>query len=271
MNCKKINEKFVDFLTGEADPKTRQEIQAHLAACASCREELESLSAAWTKLGVLPEEQPSNFLRTRFYTMLETYKQTLEPEKPILGLKRLFADGIERFWPRRPVFQFALSLLLLVAGLGGGFLLNSSRQGTKEITRLHQEVQDLRQEMTLSLLTQSSPSARLSGVSLTSQIKNPNAKTVEALLSTLDSDPNVNVRLAAVDALYLFSSYPQVREGLIQSLSRQTSPLVQVSLINLLIEIRERRAAEALKQLIQDEKLTPEVKQKAELGLQQLI
>jgi anti-sigma factor RsiW len=271
MNCKKINKKFVDFLTGEADPKTRHEIQAHLSECSSCREELESLSAAWTKLGVLPEEQPSNNLRTRFYTMLETYKQTLEQEKPAPGLKKLFVDWIERFWPRRPVFQFALSLLLLCAGLGGGYILNSGKQGTQQIAQLHEEVQNLRQEMTLSLLTQPSPSARLTGVSLTSQIKNPNAKTVEALLNTLDSDPNVNVRLAAVDALYLFSNYPQVRDGLIQSLSNQTSPLVQVSLINLLIEIRERRAADALKQLIRDEKLNPEVKQKAQAGLQQLI
>jgi hypothetical protein len=36
------------------------------------------------------------------------------------------------------------------------------------------------------------------------------------------------------------------------------------------VEIRERRAAEALHTLIQDEKLNPEVKKRAEIGLARL-
>jgi hypothetical protein len=73
-----------------------------------------------------------------------------------------------------------------------------------------------------------------------------------------------------VDALYLFHENPTVKEGLIQSLSSQTSPLIQVSLIDLMVNMRERRSIESLKQLIQDEKLNPDVKNHAERGIQQL-
>jgi HEAT repeat protein len=86
----------------------------------------------------------------------------------------------------------------------------------------------------------------------------------------LNRDPNVNVRLAAVDALYLFYDHPEVKEGLIHSLAGQTSALVQMSLVNLLVEIRERRAVEALERLIQDQNLNPKVKKRAEMGLTQL-
>jgi len=93
---------------------------------------------------------------------------------------------------------------------------------------------------------------------------------LDALLQALDNDPNVNVRLAAADALYLFASNPEVKEGLLKSLARQESPLVQSALIDLLVVSREQRAVQALKTLIGGEKLRPEIKKKAELGIQQL-
>jgi hypothetical protein len=43
-----------------------------------------------------------------------------------------------------------------------------------------------------------------------------------------------------------------------------------VALIDLLVGVREKRAVEAFKTLIQNEKLNPDVKQKAQLGIQQL-
>ena len=71
MKCIQIKSRFSAYLTGEVDEIGREEIQNHVTECSSCRDELESLSAIWTKLGVLPEEQPGNEMRHRFYKMLE--------------------------------------------------------------------------------------------------------------------------------------------------------------------------------------------------------
>ena len=128
----------------------------------------------------------------------------------------------------------------------------------------------MRRTMAVSLLQQPSSSERLRGVSYTSQLKEPGQGTLNTLLQTLDNDPNVNVRLAAADALYLFASYPEVKDGLVQSLARQESPLVQSALIDLLVAGREKRAVEALKTLIGGGQVHPEIKKKAELGIQQL-
>jgi HEAT repeat protein len=124
--------------------------------------------------------------------------------------------------------------------------------------------------MAVSLLDQPSAVERLRGVNWSARLKKPNEETLQALLNTLNRDPNVNVRLAAIDALYLFYNYPLVREGLLQSFAKQTSPLVQVALIDLIIEMRERRAIESLKQLIEENTLNPDVKQRAEQGIQLL-
>ena len=270
MKCKNIKGKFADFLINDLDDTFKKEVQSHLKSCTACREELESLSETWTKLEVLPEEHPSNGLRTRFYSMLEDYKKSLKHERKPSFLNRLIDAWHSSWWLRRPAFQAAFTLLVLMVGLAIGYILNLNGQSKAELARIRQEVQGMRQTLAVSLLDQSSPSERLKGISLSYQVENPDKKTIVALLETLNSDPNVNVRLAAVDALYLFYGNPDVKEGLIHSLSKQSSPLVQVALIDLIITMHERRSIEALKTLIQDEKLNPDVKQRAEQGIQQL-
>jgi anti-sigma factor RsiW len=271
MSCEKTREKFADFLAGEIEDESRALIQAHLSACPACREEMESLSTIWTKLGVLPKEQPGPALRQRFYEMLEAYKDGLDEARTGPGLRRTISGWFERVMPRQPVYQFALSLILLAAGLGAGYLLNGSRPAAKnEIAALHSEVTDMRRTVAISMLKQASPSERLMGVSWSSRLESPDEETLQALLEVLDHDPNVSVRLAAVDALYLFYDNPRVKAGLIESLAGQTSPLVQISLINLLVEIRERRAVKALEQLIQNKRLNPRVRERAEMVLAKL-
>ena len=271
MNCKEIKDKFPDYLIGDLDVTGEKNIKNHAATCASCREELENLTETWTKLGVLPEEQPGENLRENFYTMLESYKAGLEQKKQGFGTKKWLDSLFGKIWPRRPVFQFAFTLFLLLIGFSIGLFLPTANPDNTERRELRQEVRDLRQSAALAMLKLDSSSERIRGVSFSTQVKNPDQKTLVALLDTLNHDPNVNVRLSAVDALYLFSNEPLVKEGLIQSLSQQESPLVQIALIDLIADIREKRAVKALKELIKQQKVNPVVKKQAELSIQELI
>lgn len=262
MNCEKAKEQFADYLVGDIEPAAEAEIRGHIASCASCREELEGLSAVWAKLAVLPQEQPSGRLRADFYAMLEDYKR-----KPANRFAAFWKD----FWSfRKPAYGFSFGLALLIIGVAAGVFLTAV-SGSGKVTTLHQELQDMRRTVALSMLDRPSAAERLEGVIWSAGLDKPGEKTIVALVKKLDDDPNVNVRLAAVDALYLFRDDPAVKESLIRSLAKQESPLVQVALIDLLVEIRERRAADALKQLIGNVKLAPQVKEHAELGLKQII
>lgn len=270
MKCKPIKELFPDFLVGDLDQDKQDIVRRHLAECESCRTEVENLSAVWTKLGVLPEQHPGEGLRSRFYSMLESQKRNLIKEEErksfLVKLQKKFRD----LWPKHPAFQAAFSFLFLALGLTVGLLLRPGTAPSSEIAQLRQEMQDMRQAWAVSLLEQESPSERLRGVSISSRMDEPDEKLLNALFETLNNDPNINVRLSAVDALYLFHNNSEVKEGLIDSLSRQNSSLVQIELINLMVSLRERRAADALKTLIQDEKIDPAVKTRAEQGIQEL-
>jgi len=270
MKCNEVTELFSDYLAGNLDEAAQAEMQAHFASCSSCRQEAESLSALWQKLGALPEQQPSDAMRARFYAALAAYQQGLSKARSAPGWRETFSGWLEHWWPRQPVFQFGLALLFLGVGSFLGNRISVEENRNREISQMRDEVHNMRQLVTLSLLQQQSPSERLRGVSWSYRVGEPDAEVLSALLETLNHDPNVNVRLAAVDAFSRFSDQPAVRQGLIESLSKQRSPLIQIALIDLLIERRERLAVETFRQLKENELIDNAVRQRIEWGMQQL-
>jgi len=263
MKCEEIRDFMLEILDGESDAADRGLFETHIAGCPACAEEFRRLNETWTRLGVLALERPSAALSDRFYAMLEA-----EPKK---RARPSFAEA----WAAlrlRPAVRFGAALILVLAGIGGGFLVGSrgAASGGSRIESLSREVQDMRQSMAETLLQQASSSERIRGVGYMEKVQAPGRRTIDALLQTLDSDPSVNVRLAAADALYLFAGQPGVKEGVIRSLAGQVSPSVQVALIDLLVDMREKRAVEALKLLAGNAKLNPDVRRKAELGVRQL-
>ncbi len=270
MKCNEARELFPDFWAGTLDETAQSKIRWHLASCAACRDENESLSTLWTKLGELPEQKPSAALRPRFYAMLEGYQQGLDQAKPSRHWREVMDRWLGSLMPRRPALQFGLAAVLLTVGVLGGYFLKPSVSNRDELAQLREEVHDMRQMVTVSLLKQQSAVERLKGVSWSNQVVHPDQELLSALLQTLNYDPNVDVRLAAVDALYRFSSDPTVRKGLIETLSRQDSPLVQIAVIDLLVQLQERQSIDVLKRLTRDQELNQAVRQRAQWGLQKL-
>lgn len=263
MNCKKIRSRFTDYLMEDMDPDFLADLEKHIRSCPDCRAELNRLRSVWRELDAIPKSDPSPMLRSRFYAMLEHEKQ--RAAHPRAGSVWSSLDRwLTAWWPRRPVVQFAASFAVLLIGLWLGGQFAASPIQKSEMKQLRSEVRDMRQLMSLSLMNQPSSVKRIQGVSLTRKVSNPDADLLQALFETLQSDPNVNVRLAAVDALFLFRNHPGVRDRLSKSLTTQDSPLVQVALIDLLAGMREQKALDALKSLIQKEGIHPEVREYAE-------
>jgi hypothetical protein len=270
MTCSQLHELIPDYLAGSLARAAHEEAAAHLAACASCRHEVESLGATWAQLGRLPMEQPSEAMRPRFYAMLEAYERGLQSEPRALSLRERFNTWLEPWWPKQPAWQLAFSAAFLLLGLFIGQRFTASNQSAGEIAQMRQDLQSMQQMVALSLLQQSSPSDRLAGVSWVNQMQAPDREVLGLLLRTLTEDPNVNVRLAAAEALSVYGNEDLVRQGIVAALPRQTSPLVQIRLIKLLIELREKNAHAALQQLVQNERLNHEVRKQVEIGLKEL-
>ena len=278
MKCEQVREQFPDYLIEEIAASTRAEIDAHLGSCAACREEVASLNAIRTRLASLPDEEPSPASATNFHAMLEAYRQGMKEATGDSSRRRTLADWLGGLWSQQRVLQFAIAILLFAFGvlIGPSFARLQDYHAVVAATndpafaRLRQEVSDMRQLVALALLLQASASERLRGVPWSHRLAQPDEQVLSALLRALDSDPNVNVRLAAVDALEQFARNAQVKKGLLDSLPRQNSPLVQIELINLMVELQEKESVPVLRTLLQNGELNESVRERAKWGLQRL-
>jgi len=270
MKCEDIRELLPDYWTGGMDDHERSRLELHFSSCAGCRSEAQKLGAIWKKLGAIPEERPDRAMKARFEATLEAYVQGLRQAERGPSTRAKVDAWLEGWWPKQPAFQFAFAMVFLAIGLLVGYSLTQNRQGVGEVARLRDEVRNTRQLVALSLLQQQSASERLRGVDYSYRISQPDPQVLSALLHAVNYDQNVNVRLAAIDALRPSARNDMVRHGLVDSLDRQSSPLVQIALIDMLVEMRDKQAAGALKELTGGTELNPEVKERAEWALAQL-
>ncbi|MFC6996344.1 HEAT repeat domain-containing protein [Rufibacter roseus] len=98
-----------------------------------------------------------------------------------------------------------------------------------------------------------------------------NQKVIRQLVKTMNQDNNVNVRLAACEALYKFREHPEARKAFIQALGTQTDPIMQITLIEVVTSLKEKTAVPQLQNLVGRDDLLPIVKYKAQEGLGTLI
>ncbi len=203
--------------------------------------------------------EPSMELSSRFYESLADAKR---------GEKKKFVFHVpswNELWPR-----LAFGVTMLLIGFGIGYWVPSPGS-SDNVTELQLQVSELKEMMMLSMLEKESATDRLKAVSLTNEMDQVSQKVTSALLQTLNTDANVNVRLAAIEALKPYVQDSGVREGLIQSIAKQESPLVQMSLAELMAAIQEKKSITELKKLLQRDRMPNEVKKKISQSIDVLI
>lgn len=117
-----------------------------------------------------------------------------------------------------------------------------------------------RQFVLAGLNDMQSPANRINAVAKVEQLKNTGVDVINALVNTLNTDPNANVRLAALDGLARFYREDSVRRRLVQSLKKQKEPIVQIALIELLTRMRASGIMTELEKLAADETNMKEVR-----------
>ena len=147
-------------------------------------------------------------------------------------------------------------------------MLRSPAEKEEQIVQLGKEISDLKEMMMLSLLEKESATDRLKAVSLTDQMDQASKQVTTALLQTLNNDENVNVRLAALDALKPYSKDSAIREALVRSIGQQKSPLVQLALAELMAQLQEKTAIDELNKILEDSETPSDVKKKIKENIQ---
>lgn len=260
MHQESVKELITKYNEGLADPAEVRSLEQLIEDGSVSLTDLKNLHLLDENISKMADPIPSMELDNRFYTMLSEEKRQVEKNRFAIKL-----PALNFLLPR-----LAFGIVLLIAGFAGGYLMNKPT-GQGDVASLTQEVTDLKEMVMLSLLEKESATDRLKAVSLTSEMDKASKNVTHALIQTLNNDGNVNVRLAALDALRPYVRDSSVRESLIKSIANQNSPMVQLALAQLMVELQEKKSVSELRKLLQEDSTPKEVKERIEESIQVLI
>jgi hypothetical protein len=275
MTCERVREQIPECLAGRLEKTARESLIEHMETCSGCRNELAELGIVWRGLEGMSAPEPDRAMRARFMEMLAAYKAGLEQTPRRAPRPEPTGSRWLAWWPANPAWQMAVAAILLVAGIAAGrYLAAGPRELSPEMAQLKGQVEGLRQLVALSLMQEQSAGDRMRGVNFSSQMGRPDAQVEQALLRAVNHDPNVNVRLSAVDALQKYAEDTDVRRALADAVLVQDSALVQVAIIDLLVQTANTGSAPGLRNMLgkiaQDGQMDDAVRQRATLAVHKL-
>ncbi len=283
MTCTQIREQLPALLDDRLATAATRDLRAHLAACPDCERELATLSETLRALDAMPAPSPTPRLRARVYAAIAAEQHALRSAPtPVTAALR----------PSRPFWFRLIQPFAAAALLALGFLLGQRQVPSptapslpaaapvvtpdpatqRELAELRQKMDSMSQLVGYSILQQQSRSSneRLRGVLTSATIAEPDNKTINDLIGALALDPSTNVRLNALEALYAHADLDVVRAGVLTSLPREQSPLVQISMIDFLAAARDREAVPTLQKLSNNNQADLNVRAAAKRALGQL-
>lgn len=252
MDNEKLESLLIDYIDGKLNSVDKHFVEQELMKNPVSFRRYEELKEVIREMGKVSPAQPSEKLRNNFEAMLQQ-EIGVSKEARIIAMKP--------WW-----YAIAAGVALLVTGLTVGWFVNERNWQAEQRAVLEAE-RARTLEVVSGISDQESPGSRILAVREASSADNLNAEIIQTLIRTMNNDPNSNVRLAAMDALDKFRDDPIVRNALVSSLVRQTDPVVQIALIQLIVQLKEKNAVEPLREIIQNEASLESVKDEAHLGI----
>lgn len=202
----------------------------------------------WQALGDLPPVEPSDMLRRSFYSNLQ------KAGSPGLGerLRGWFGFSNNAGWATAAaslVMGFALAQLSV----------DNNAVEPDRLVALEQNIALLNRELVMDRLQDDAPGTRLMGIHNASNLVKDDNEIARALLLSASQDRSSSVRSAAIDALGPRLRSADLGDDLMRLLESAESPIVQMSLTDLVLRNGSQQQLTQLLQLANENRLHPDL------------
>lgn len=262
MKTEKIKQLIERFYKGQTTLKEEQQLHEYFQH-KDIPAEVQSEAAYFRYLAAKSEERTSDGFDP-FYK--------IEAESGYQGASFSGPDNKALRWSLRVAAGF---ILLLIGFSAGQFLNNDSSISTRQVAALQQEVQQVKDALMYSADYQkASAGERLSAVKMSTGFAVGNRQLdqqiAEILIYTMNNDKSVNVRLAAAEALFQFRNEEHIKRALVNSLSQQKEPQMQLLLIDMLVQLKASGALNEMNKLLIDSDTREIVRERVKAGIAEL-
>lgn len=258
MEERKMEDLIIDYVEGTLKGELKEHVERIIEKDVKWKQEYEELVKLHEVMETDRQLTPDASLETEFHSMLKSEIDTVES-------KEIKMAPTSNPW----LLRIAASVALISIGTVIGVLIMRNQQNAQELAALKAELEETKQLVFASLENQSSAS-RLKGINVAMVMDRTDDEIINVLVNTMNTDDNTNVRLAAVAALARFADEAPVRQALIDALETQDDPVVAINLINLMVRLKESKAVEPLKNLLEKEDIHGAIKAEAHLGILEL-
>lgn len=247
-----IYEKFIDYIDDNL-PKTDAElVENHLKNNKNDMREMAEIRQLFNVISSDTTDFPSKNLRLNF-------------EKALLEEKLTTKAKVVQLEPKQNWKQY-LRIVASIIVVVSAFLLGKYQANNSKLL-----ANNSKEKKIITLLDNQLASKRIKAINLSSNIKKPNSKIIEALINKLFNDKNTNVRLASAEVLLKFSSSELVKNALIKALETDKEPAVQIELIRILGKIQDKRALAPMQEILEKEETPDFVKQELRYNISNLM
>ena len=258
MEKEKLEALLIDYIDGKLSEEDRSRVEHELSKSEEAYAMYEQLREVIQVMEKSASIEPTVLLKRDFDKFLKAEMESVQ--KPKGKVVSFQSYG----------YRIAAGVALVILSVSIGYQVNKNYRQEQELARLKSEMDATKQMMMAMLDNQQSASQRMVGATVAYRMVKMDDEIVNALAKSMNEDANTNVRLAAMEALSKFYHEPGVQKVLIQSLSVQKDPLVQIALIQLLVQMKEKSVVKDLEKIADDPVMLKAVKDEAYNGILKL-
>ena len=247
-----LENRIIAWFEGDLNPMDGKALLEEVKTSSKAKELFESYQAIYQDFEKEEMAQPRAGFKERFHAKVVKGNRG---EEKIIQL------------PRFQFLKYAVAILLLVTV---GVLIGLNISKTGQIETISGEILALRKDMR-GLLKNESTAFRIKAVKMSNDLEIADPEILKALIETMNSDKSENVRLAAIDALGKFSHEKIVKQAFLQKFETVQEDIIQIKLIRILADSREKTVLPYLNKIIDDQKTSKYLKTEATQGRKTII
>lgn len=247
----RLTERLTEYIDGTLSSEEMKEILQWIESNEEVKAQYLQLKEILSTFEVSQRVVPSEKMEARYEQWLD--HATAHSSTKVISLKS---------W-----YKIAVAVLILLLAGAGTMTLRTLLKQKQELARVQNELEQTKQWVMTQLNNTQSASQRISAVYSTEEIAKPDLEILRLLIKTMNEDPSSNVRMAALEALSKYYSLSEVRDAFIQSMKFQKDPVVQIALIQLLVQRKEKAILHDLQNITVQNNIIKAVKDEAYKGI----
>lgn len=222
--------------------------------------EIEGAFETWGDLKTLDIPEPGAEMDANFYKMLSS----IDHNKEEATIKEMPSQKTKMRWFDPRILAIAATFFL---GLSIGNLLDF-QSGNAPMS-----VQPTKSNDVSFASVELTPVAsdRIREINDFKSQESVDLKILASLNKVILYDPNVNVRLTAIETMVLFSDIPEARKYLIEAIPYQESSIVQLELADIMIGLEEKESSDEWQQLLESDQLETDVRFRLKENLKTIL